>query len=175
MHVSDEANRQKITVSTAEGALHNKNYTDPIILTSLLVDSLSIETFSARVGLPVEGYTQAIFNKYMNFVGKVCYSSRIISFVYEKLPTIYMEDLINELGEDFLEALLIAMIGKEDEQVLKAAIELLVSYLKLDQHLINEYKDLMIQEQTRCSGKGLLEKTFLLHIINKAINSLKGM
>jgi dsRNA-specific ribonuclease len=140
------------------------------------VDTISIESLVSALGLPAEGYTQAIFNKYMEFVGKLCYSSRTLSFVYEKISDVNTEDLIQALGEDLLETLLISFIVDEGKEVImEEAINRLADYMGWDQYLRIEYENLMEQEQTRCDGKIIFEKTFLLHVINKAINTLTGV
>ncbi|MEM3279628.1 MAG: hypothetical protein QXP26_06640, partial [Fervidicoccaceae archaeon] len=102
---------------------------DDITLSRSLSFALSIESIESMLDVEPEGYVPAIFNEWIRRVGKLPYSRELNYFVYDYLPEFDSNALIEILGEEVVEKLLVIPFSDNDGD-LESLIDALKAFTK---------------------------------------------
>ena len=146
-------------------------------IASALADSLSIESLVRSLGEAPPGLSSSLFNLWLEHASPIPYHPRVIEFVYEELPPLSLEDILEELGEEGLELMLYASLetphGDEEERELEEFMDHHLTPLLRKaggEEAVASYQEVKRAFASHGRPGWMAAKSVWAHLLNNALN-----
>ncbi|AFH42199.1 hypothetical protein IOK49_02505 [Fervidicoccus fontis] len=172
MSLSSDSNEINDSIFKESYILYKLSELSNIELSAIFEKSLSNESFELNLGIEPDGYAQILFNEVLRRAGRLPYSKELNFYIYNDLLEFTVEDIIQSVGEEKLEKLIMFMLDENDKkEEIEAIIFEMVKNFSNNDEVIEKYHEVKNALIRKYEKEKSVIKSFIAHMINKAINN----